>query len=371
MDISGAFDNIDPEAIIRSMTQKGISENIVGWYKQYLVNRQILTDIKGCKASRRVRRGTPQGGVLSTMAWNLPFDGFLDMYKTGPIKALGYADDGSLLIRGVDPKLMIPKLQVAVDMAVAWGARNGLKFSKDKTEVVLFTRRYKIPSLPNIKLGGMDIPYAESVKYLGVRLDNKLLWNEHVENKVNKAKALLTLVKKAIGSYWGPNPMLTRWAYTGMVRPALTYGSLVWGQAVVTKVTLAKKLARVNRLACLMIGPVRTKTPSSAMEIIYDLAPLDLHIRGEAFKALLRTQGHSMIQWDGRGNGLQNGHRRAWQSEFSDTHLMEMPSDTMVKQVVWNKQFSVDTSSFRDGGGNVDAQIKVYTDGSKIKGKTG
>ena len=65
-------------------------------------------------------------------------------------------------------------------------------------------------------------------KYLGVTLDSELNFNEHVEEKIKKAKAHLFLISKSIGKLWGPSPKLTKWAFTGMVRPMLSYGAIVY-----------------------------------------------------------------------------------------------------------------------------------------------
>jgi hypothetical protein len=74
LDIKGAFDNVKTTSIIRGMESKDISPEIIAWYKQYLLNRSIVTDVQGIKVSRTVGKGTPQGGVLSAPAWNLSFD---------------------------------------------------------------------------------------------------------------------------------------------------------------------------------------------------------------------------------------------------------------------------------------------------------
>jgi hypothetical protein len=50
LDISGAFDNLDPGAAIQGMKNKGIPNFIVSWFGQYLNNRYITTDINGVMA---------------------------------------------------------------------------------------------------------------------------------------------------------------------------------------------------------------------------------------------------------------------------------------------------------------------------------
>ena len=70
-------------------------------------------------------------------------------------------------------------------------------------------------------------------------------------------------LKTTIGQKWGTNPHLMRWAYTGIVRPKLTYGCHIWSHKV--NKTLGDKLTRLNRLACICIAPVK-KYPKSVQD---------------------------------------------------------------------------------------------------------
>jgi hypothetical protein len=42
------------------------------------------------------------------------------------------------------------------------------------------------------------------------------------------------MLRKGIGTTWGPTRAITLWMYTGIVRPALTYGADVWAKKACT-----------------------------------------------------------------------------------------------------------------------------------------
>jgi len=63
-------------------------------------------------------------------------------------------------------------MQQTVDKALLWGQQNGLAFSAPKMVVVLFTRKRKFNLPSRIKMGDIEIPYSETVRYLGVILDS-------------------------------------------------------------------------------------------------------------------------------------------------------------------------------------------------------
>ncbi len=119
------------------------------------------------------------------------------------------------------------------------------------------------------------------------------------------------------------------------------------------------------------MSPVRDKTPTEGMEMIFDLMPLDLFIQGEAQKALLRTQGHKMVKWDGVGAKTANGHRFEWDKALATSHLLNIPKDIIVTTLNWQKKFVIDETSLKTEGKPVEAEFSCYTDGSKGEKGTG
>jgi len=73
------------------------------------------------------------------------------------------------------------------------------------------------------------------VKYLGVILDPKLNWQLHLDAKCNKAIVSFYQLRGSIGKTWGITPKITRWMYTAVIRPSLSYASLVWWPQVYKK----------------------------------------------------------------------------------------------------------------------------------------
>ena len=59
-------------------------------------------------------------------------------------------------------------------------------------------------------------------------LDRKLEWKIHIENKLVAAKRFLYNTMKITYDNYGPKPEYMKWAFKGIVLPALAYGSIVW-----------------------------------------------------------------------------------------------------------------------------------------------
>ena len=87
---------------------------------------------------------------------------------------------------------------------------------------------------------------------MGVIVDHKLSWTPHIKQRTKEVKAKLVQISRAIQILYGPKGKHMRWIYTGMVRPALTYGAIVWSRAC-QKVGITQGLGRINRLASLIV----------------------------------------------------------------------------------------------------------------------
>jgi len=67
----------------------------------------------------------------------------------------------------------------------------------------------------------------DGVKYLGVILDSKLNWNQHLQKIINKAQTTFA-VGCTCGKKWGLRPNMVHWLHTRVIRPSILHGALVW-----------------------------------------------------------------------------------------------------------------------------------------------
>ncbi len=221
-------------------------------------------------------------------------------------------------------------------------------------------------------MGEVEIPFSEKVKYLGITFDKQLRWLPHLKLKVKSAKGHLLKLRNVTGKLWGVPPKMQRWLYTGVARPALTYGSLVWAKACDTE-WAKTELNRLNRLALMSMGHFRRSTPTAGLEVITYVMPLDLHVKCEAALAFKRTQGQTLIK-DGRiltkrKNSM--GHRQYCQQLLTDAGIPDTTSDLLPETFLWERSFQVDKDSFSKGIPDGHPEYQIYTDGSRFKEQTG
>ena len=290
----------------------------------------------------------------------------INMYN---IEGNGYADDCSALYGGPRLEQAINKLQKMLNSLTAWGKRCGLRFNPEKSTAIIFTRSRK--SAPKaLVIDGKEVPYKESVKYLGVTLDRKLHWKQHIDEKVTRAKRFISNVACITRKNWGPKPKLMRWAYLGVVRPMLAYGAMIWGHRAQYHTA---KLSRINRMGMNTFGSFPKSTPTAAMELILDVTPLHLHCIQEGLASKIRLHDTTRLHWSGTSANKTHSmsHLRFWNNQMNKYNFSPDNIDS-CSQVRWNADFRINYDSF-DGKRKhrTPTQYNVFTDGSRLDGRTG
>ena len=313
--------------------------------------------------------GFPQGGVCSAKFWLVAFDYAIKIINRYNIEGNGYADDCSALYGGRRLDHAISKLQKMLNELTEWGKTCGLRFNPEKSVAVVFTRRHKLPPKP-LYIDGKEIEYKNEVKYLGITLDKKLHWTPHINDKINKTKKFISQIAHITRRNWGPKPQLMRWAYIGIVRPMLCYGAMIWGHRAPE---LEAKLRRLNRMAFNTFACFPKSTPTKALEIILDVAPIHLVCRQMALATRLRLQDVIEFGWSGTNNKKTHAHShlKHWQDVLDKYEINPCHTDR-CSMVRWSAGFRVNQDSFSgETKHRTRTQYNIYTDGSKIENQTG
>lgn len=165
------------------------------------------------------------------------------------------------------PNTVSGLVQWALHTVELWCGGLGLLVNPDKTGLVAFTRKRKLTGLFEPRLFGKTLQRSMSVKCLGVILESRLTWKEHIDAKVRKARNSMWACRRACGMRWGLKPRVVHWLYVAIIRPSVTFASLVWWPGCQTAFA-KRRLSRVQRSACLGITGAMRTIPTSAMEIL-------------------------------------------------------------------------------------------------------
>ena len=108
-------------------------------------------------------------------------------------KLLLYADDSALIVSGSNPQSIADTLSKELESCRQWLMDNKLSLHLGKTESILFGSKRKLRKVESfdVKCGNETIKHVNSVKYLGVQIDNDLSGNSIVKDIVTKVNLRL------------------------------------------------------------------------------------------------------------------------------------------------------------------------------------
>uniref|UniRef100_A0A3B5Q0T1 Reverse transcriptase domain-containing protein n=1 Tax=Xiphophorus maculatus TaxID=8083 RepID=A0A3B5Q0T1_XIPMA len=270
-DIEKAYDMMWKDGFLIKLKKMGINGSMFYWIKDFLQDRSIQVRIGQLSEKFFVENGTPQGSIVSPLFFSIVINDMFDNLESGMGFSL-FADDGAIWKRGKNLKFIVKKIQEAISIIEDWSFKWGFKISIDKTKTLFFTRKKASENL-KLQIYNHELERVREFKFLGLWLDEKLTWENHIQKVVNKCKRVLNVMRCLVGSEWGAERKALKSIYTGLIRSVFDYGSIVFGSA---SDTLLKKLDSIQYQALrLCTGAVRT-TPTSALLIEMGEMPLNL-----------------------------------------------------------------------------------------------
>jgi hypothetical protein len=98
---------------------------------------------------------------------------------------------------------------------------------------------------------------------------------------MNKAYTDFWTCKGTSGKIWSLTPRVVHCIYIMVIRPILTYSSMVWWPRVIYNVSWIK-IGKLQRSACLAITGAMKTTPTATMEVLLGLPPFHVMIGAQA-----------------------------------------------------------------------------------------
>lgn len=221
-DLSAAFDRVNHEITISKYDKMGVHGSLLTWLRSYLTGRSMSVKI-GDYASPPfiVTSGVPQGSHLGPLLFLLYMN---DVNLILKCLKLSYADDMKLyyVIKGPqDAHFLHQELEVFDD----WCRINRMSLNVSKCSVISFGRK-RAMHFHDYTLRGISLKRESTVKDLGVMLDCKLTFKDHIAYVVSKASSQLGFLFRFAKSF--KDVYCLKALYCSLVRPILEYSAVVW-----------------------------------------------------------------------------------------------------------------------------------------------
>ena len=165
--------------------------------------------------------GVPQGTVLG------PYSAYYNYINDSPDGLQSRLADDALLYGIIASDVDCNNLQDDLFKLEQWQSQWQMEFNPQKCQIIcISTNNKKDPPQRTYASCGVTLEQVESIPYLGVTLNNKLKWSQHISSISNKASKFLGMVKR--NPLWNCPLTVRETAYTALVRPKLEYECKTW-----------------------------------------------------------------------------------------------------------------------------------------------
>jgi len=155
---------------------------------------------------KELNRGCPQGSCSAPGYWNLQYNFLLKIKYMDRTKVVAYADDVIMATRSESIRAVENYTNVELSKIKGWAKKNKIKFNDTKSKVMLVSRRKRKENKNiTVYLNNKPLEQVTQKKYLGIILNHKFRFNEHITYAAENSAKLIHSVSKPSKLTWGLN----------------------------------------------------------------------------------------------------------------------------------------------------------------------
>lgn len=229
LDVEKAFDTVWHKGLVYKLIINKFPSFLIKIVQSFLADRTFYVSVNSVYSGKfGVDAGVPQGSVLGPLLYLVYC---CDIQMIPSCNYAFYADDTAIFVSGLSPTSICLNIQSALSSLNQFFNKWKIKVNADKSQAIFFTRKISTRHLPNTNLvmNGIDIPWNQHVKYLGVLLDRRLTFREHI----NSIKVKFNLAIKMMYPLVNRKSTLSTYNKITLVKsifqPIILYACPVWG----------------------------------------------------------------------------------------------------------------------------------------------
>ena len=181
MDLSKTYDCLRHEILLTKLQAYGFNKKSIRLFLNYLTNRPKRYNI-GSTFSHwtNILKGIPQGSILGPLLFN----NFINdlFFFSAKCEVCNFADDNSLYSCGMNLDNIFSNLTQDMENVYEWFVYNSMKANPDKFPFIILGNT----GSHTLKIGDITIKSVSFVTLLGITIDSKLNFKEHINNIVKK-----------------------------------------------------------------------------------------------------------------------------------------------------------------------------------------
>ena len=227
-DLSKAFDCLPHDLLIAKLHAYGFEKSALNFIYDYLTERTQRTKVGGeYSKMRTLKYGVPQGSILGPLLFNLFINDIFYFLKES--KLANYADDTSTYLskEGIFPFLHALKSETSI--VLNWFKTNEMKSNSDKCHMIVAENEHRPAYMSNACIYLDEekelLQNEKKVKLLGVWIDDKMTFEEHVKTLLKKGNQKLHALMR-VAKYISEEKL--RLLMKTFIESQFNYCPLVW-----------------------------------------------------------------------------------------------------------------------------------------------
>ena len=284
-DLEKAYDTTWKWGILDSLHKIGLRGRLPKFIASFLEDRKFKIQIGNhLSQEKQLIQGLPQGAVESCDLFKIAIN---DILKEIPVDIKGslYVDDLFIYCEGKHLPSMERRMQNAINRISKYAEYHGYKFSSNKTNSIIFSRR-GTRETPSLKLYNEDIPNKKEIKFLGVIFDSRLTWTSQVKKLKKECQSPLTLLRHVAHLEWGADKKTLTKLYESLIKSKLNYACEVW----CTNDKIVSATNTIQNEALRIISGAFKSSPIKSMQVDCNIMPLDLQVLESSCRHYLRLK---------------------------------------------------------------------------------
>ena len=278
IDLKSCFDLIDSTKILpQKLKHYGLEKGPSDWMTSFFSKRSQLVKY-GESTSKMINLndiGVVQGSCLGPNSFNIFIN---DIQNISDFVCLQFADDSNFLLSDKSLENLMKRANTELKKVIDYFESNKLLVSKHKCCYMIVKPKPRIEiGETELFMGNDKMQKVDSLKFLGIQIDENLNFDKHIEkvkSKIRSGLGALIRVKHTL------NYKSKYLIYMGLIKSHLDYCFVVWGDKI--SIGQMKELSILQKKAVRLLFSARYNSHTAPLFSLSGITPVEEMFKKES-----------------------------------------------------------------------------------------